>query len=242
MSVKITPYKDSSLGKKHQVAAMFNNIAWRYDFLNHFLSFGIDRYWRKKAIRILESEEPKIILDIATGTADFAIEAMRLNPEKIFGVDISTDMINIGKEKIRRKNLQDKIELIEADSENLFFDDNKFDAITVAFGVRNFEHLSIGLTEMHRVLKPGGTAVILEFSKPGNSLIKVLYNFYSNKICPFIGKLVSKDKAAYSYLYESVEAFPAGDDFLRIFSKAGFKEVACKPLTFGVVSIYTGKK
>ena len=242
MPDKIIPYKDSTLGKKHQVAAMFNNIAWRYDFLNHFLSFGIDRYWRKKAIAELQQEQPKIILDIATGTADLAFEAMKLNPDKIFGIDISSDMIRIGKDKIKKKNLKDKIELVEADSENLFFDGNKFDAITVGFGVRNFEHLKEGLSEMNRVLKPGGKVVILEFSKPGNPFIKSMYNFYSTRICPLIGKAVSKDKAAYSYLYESIEAFPAGNDFLAILASAGFNELTWKPLTFGVVSIYTGKK
>ena len=242
MSAKVTPYKNSLLDKKHQVAAMFNSIAWRYDFLNHFLSFGIDRYWRTNAIRFLEKEKPKLILDIATGTGDLAIEAMRLNPHKIFGVDISSDMISIGKHKIRKKNLQEYIELIEADSENLFFEDNKFDAVTVAFGVRNFDDLNRGLLEMHRVLKPGGTAVILEFSKPGNAFVKMLYDFYSTKICPGIGKIISKDKAAYTYLYKSVEAFPDGHDFLNIFSQAGFKNAMIKPLTFGVVSIYTGKK
>ena len=242
MSDQVTPYKDSSLDKKHQVAAMFNNIAWRYDFLNHFLSFGIDRHWRRQAIRLLEKEQPKIILDIATGTADLAIAAMRLNPEKIFGIDISPDMIAIGKTKIRKKNFQNKIELIEADSENLFFDDNKFDAITVAFGVRNFANLEKGLSEMFRVLKPGGSVVILEFSKPENPFIKSLYNFYSTRICPLIGKAISKDNAAYSYLHESVEAFPDGKDFLAIFSAAGFRDVKWKPLTFGVASVYIGKK
>lgn len=242
MPAKITPYKDSSLDKKHQVAAMFNNIAWRYDFLNHFLSFGVDKFWRRKAINQLKKDQPKIILDIATGTADLAIEAMRLNPEKIFGIDISSDMINIGKMKIRKKSLQEKIELMESDSENIFFDDNKFDAITVGFGVRNFDNLAKGLSEMHRVMKPGGRVIILEFSKPKNSVVKFLYHFYSTRICPLIGKIISKDNAAYSYLHESVEAFPEGEDFLSIFSKAGFRETMCKPLTFGVVSIYTGKK
>ncbi len=242
MSEHITPYKNSSLGKKHQVAAMFNNIAWRYDFLNHFLSFGVDHYWRKQTIGNLQQEHPKIILDIATGTGDLALEAMTLNPDKIFGIDISSDMISIGKEKIRKRNLLNKIELIEADSENLFFEDNKFDAVTVGFGVRNFEHLQKGLLEMNRVLKPGGKVVILEFSRPGNSFIKFMYNFYSTRICPLIGKAVSKDKAAYSYLYESIEAFPSGNDFLAILSSAGFKDLTWKALTFGVVSIYTGKK
>ncbi len=221
---------------------MFNNIAWRYDFLNHFLSFGIDRYWRKQAINLLRKDRPKVILDIATGTADLAIAAMKLNPEKIFGIDISADMIALGKSKIRKKKLQDKIELMEVDSENLFFDDNKFDAITVGFGVRNFEHLEKGLSEMFRVLKPGGSVVILEFSKPKNSIIKSLYNFYSTKICPLIGKAISKDSAAYSYLHESVKVFPDGKDFLKILLSIGFSNVKWKPLTFGVASVYLGKK
>ena len=242
MSEKVTPYKNSLLDKKHQVAAMFNNIAWRYDFLNHVLSFGMDRYWRRKAIRLLENDAPSIILDMATGTGDLAIEAIHLNPLKIFGIDISSDMIRIGKEKIKKKKLNEIIELIEADSENLFFEDNKFDAITVGFGVRNFDDLQRGLSEMYRVLKPGGKAVVLEFSKPQNSVIKFFYNFYSTKICPHVGKMISKDKAAYSYLHESVEAFPDGKEFLELFSQAGFKNVTWKPITFGVVSIYTGLK
>jgi len=242
MSEKVTPYKGSSLGKKQQVAAMFNNIAWRYDFLNHFLSFGIDRYWRRRAIAILEKEKPAVILDVATGTADFAIESMRIHPKKIFGVDISADMLRIGREKIRKKDLNEKIELMEADSENLFFDDNKFDAVTVAFGVRNFENLEKGLAEIYRVLKPSGIAVILEFSKPKNKFVRSAYHIYSAKICPLIGKAISKDQAAYSYLHESVEAFPEGNYFLSILSGSGFREVSCRPLTFGVVSIYTGKK
>jgi demethylmenaquinone methyltransferase/2-methoxy-6-polyprenyl-1,4-benzoquinol methylase len=242
MPAKITPYKNSALDKKHQVTAMFNNIAWRYDFLNHFLSLGIDKYWRRKAIGLLRNEQPKIILDIATGTADLAIEAMKLDPEKIFGIDLSPDMIRIGKEKLRKKNLHNKVELFEADSENLFFEDNKFDAVTVAFGVRNFENLQKGLSEMNRVLKPGGRVVILEFSKPGNRFIKSLYQFYSTRICPFIGKAISKDGAAYSYLHESIEVFPDGENFLNIISDTGFKDVRWNPLTFGVVSIYTGIK
>lgn len=242
MPLKVTPYKNSSLDKKHQVAAMFNSIAWRYDFLNHFLSLGIDTYWRRKAIDFLAAEKPKLILDIATGTGDLALEAMRLNPQKIFGVDISSDMISIGKTKVRKKNLQDTIELIEADSENLFFTDNKFDAVTVAFGVRNFDDVNRGLSEMFRVLKPGGTAVVLEFSIPENIIAKRFYNFYSSQICPRVGKIISKEKAAYAYLHDSVRAFPYGNDFLSMLTKAGFSNTSCKPLTFGIVSIYTGKK
>ncbi len=239
---KITPYKDSRQDKKHQVAKMFNNIAWRYDFLNHFLSLGVDRYWRKKAISFLKKQSPKLILDIATGTGDFALEAMKLSPEKIFGIDISTDMLEIGKKKIRQKNLQEKIELLEGDSEQLIFLDNKFDAVTVAFGVRNFHHLEKGLSEMHRVLKTGGTCLILEFSQPSNSIMRRLYNFYSFRITPKIGNLISRDKNAYSYLYESVKAFPYGREFSEILLKAGFSSVNFKTLTFGVVTVYIAEK
>lgn len=239
---KITPYKDSKQEKKKQIATMFNNIAWRYDFLNHFLSFGTDRIWRRKAINLLKKSQPKVILDIATGTADLALAAMKLNPDKIFGVDISTDMLSIGREKIQKKNLSDKIELLEGDSEALIFEDNKFDAVTVAFGVRNFQNLEVGLKEIYRVTKPGGTALILEFSQPQNKIIKALYQFYSSKITPKIGEAISKDKAAYAYLHESVTAFPYGKNFIELLKKAGFKETKFTTLTFGVASIYLGKK
>ena len=239
---KITPYKDSKQEKKKQIAIMFNNIAWRYDFLNHFLSFGTDRIWRRKAINLLKKSQPKVILDIATGTADLALAAMELNPDKIFGVDISTDMLSIGREKIQKKNLSDKIELLEGDSEALIFEDNKFDAVTVAFGVRNFQNLEVGLKEIYRVTKPGGTALILEFSQPQNKIIKALYKFYSSKITPKIGEAISKDKAAYAYLHESVTAFPYGNNFIELLKKAGFKETKFTTLTFGVASIYLGKK
>lgn len=242
MSIPVTPYQDSKLNKKQQVAKMFNNIAWRYDFLNHFLSFGIDRYWRRKAISFLKSKPPQIILDVASGTGDLAIAAMNLNPVKIYGIDISEDMLKIGREKIRKKNLHDKIELLESDSENLIFEDNKFDAITVGFGVRNFENLEKGLSEMLRVLKPGGRAVILEFSKPKSSIIRLLYSFYSSKICPWLGNMISKDPVAYTYLNKSVAAFPEGENFATILRKTGYKEVKIKALTLGVVTIYTGKK
>ncbi|MBP6335747.1 MAG: bifunctional demethylmenaquinone methyltransferase/2-methoxy-6-polyprenyl-1,4-benzoquinol methylase UbiE, partial [Bacteroidia bacterium] len=204
----IAPYKNSNLNKKQQVAKMFNNIAWRYDFLNHFLSFGIDRYWRKQAISHLKKSKPGVILDVATGTADLAIAALKLNPVKVYGIDISEDMLNIGRQKLIKKNLRGKIELLESDSENLIFEDNKFDAITVGFGVRNFENLEKGLSEMLRVLKPDGKAVILEFSKPKSAIVRQFYSFYSSKICPWLGKVISKDAAAYTYLNESVEAFP----------------------------------
>jgi demethylmenaquinone methyltransferase / 2-methoxy-6-polyprenyl-1,4-benzoquinol methylase len=243
MSVeKITPYKDSSQEKKLQVATMFNNIAWRYDFLNHFLSLGIDRYWRRKAIARLKKIKPQIILDIATGTADLALEAVKLDPVKIFGIDISEDMLKIGRMKIKNKKLQDKIELLEGDSEKLIFTDNKFDAVTVAFGVRNFEDLKKGLMEMNRVLKPGGMTVILEFSRPTNKIFRWVYDFYSSKITPKIGQMISKDKAAYSYLHESVKAFPYGNEFCSILKESGFKDIHYKTLTFGIATIYTASK
>ncbi len=221
---------------------MFNNIAGKYDFLNHFLSAGIDIVWRRKAIRLLAPEKPKQILDIATGTADFAIEALRLNPEKITGVDISEGMLAVGREKLVRKGLSGKIELLYGDSENLPFQDNTFDAITVAFGVRNFENLTRGLAEMHRVLKPGGTVVVLEFSKPTRFPMKQLYQFYFKNILPVVGNFVSKDRAAYTYLPESVQAFPDGQAFINIFQQVGFKSTKWHSLTFGISSIYTGKK
>ena len=221
---------------------MFNNIAWRYDFLNHFLSFGIDHYWRNQAIKTLKVNSPKIILDVATGTGDLAITALKLNPEKIYGVDISSDMLEIGRKKLLKKNLQDKIELLEVDSEKLIFEDNKFDAVTVGFGVRNFENLEKGLSEMRRVIKPGGKLVVLEFSQPKSAWMRALYRFYSTRITPWLGKLISKDARAYTYLPESVEAFPSGVEFVKILEEIGFKTIKWIPLTFGISSIYWAKK
>jgi len=238
----IVPYKDQDGNKKSQVAQMFNNIAGNYDFLNHFLSAGIDIIWRKKAVSLLAPYKPKVVLDIATGTADFALETLRLHPDKIIGVDISEGMMAVGREKIAKKGLSDKIQLQYGDSENLPFEDNTFDAITVAFGVRNFENLSKGLAEMNRVLKPGGIAVVLEFSKPRSFPMKHLYQFYFKNILPLVGKFVSKDNAAYTYLPESVQAFPDGQDFISIFEKVGFKKTKWHSLTFGISSIYTGIK
>ena len=221
---------------------MFNNISRRYDMLNHLLSFGVDIIWRKKAIKMLKPYKPQLILDIATGTADFAIEALALNPQKVIGVDISEGMLAVGRKKIAKMGLQDKIELQTGDSEKLLFSDNKFDAIIVSFGVRNFENLEKGLEDMYRVLKPGGTTVIVEFSKPTVFPFKQLYNFYFKYILPLIGKIISKDNAAYSYLPESVQAFPYGDKFLEALKKTGYKNTACRPLTFGISSIYLGQK
>lgn len=238
----VLPYKDKSDAKKKQVAEMFDSISSKYDFLNHFLSLGIDIRWRKKAIKMLRDLQPKQILDIATGTGDFAIESLKLNPEKVVGVDISEGMLNVGRQKMKKKGYSDIIEMQSGDSENLNFEDNSFDAVIVAFGVRNFEKLEKGLSEMNRVLRPGGRAVILEFSKPTAFPFKQLYNFYFRWILPKIGKVVSKDNAAYTYLPESVNEFPYGDDFLKILGKTGYKNTQCKPLTLGISSIYVGEK
>lgn len=238
----VNPYKDLDKGKKAQVALMFNNIARKYDFLNHFLSMGIDKLWRKKAVKLLKSIEPKQLLDIATGTGDFALACLKLNPDKITGIDISTEMLAVGREKIAKKKLQDRIELFEGDSEDIQFDDNSFDAITVAFGVRNFENLEKGLKEMNRVVRPGGKVVILEFSKPKNFPVKQFYNFYFFNILPLCGKMLSKDSSAYTYLPESVGAFPDGEIFLEIYKSCGFEETEQIKLSFGIASIYIGTK
>ncbi|MEQ9376379.1 MAG: bifunctional demethylmenaquinone methyltransferase/2-methoxy-6-polyprenyl-1,4-benzoquinol methylase UbiE [Imperialibacter sp.] len=238
----VVPYKEKEGSKKAQVAEMFNNISRRYDFLNHFLSLGIDIVWRKKAVRELKEIKPKQILDIATGTGDFAIEALSLKPDKVIGVDISEGMLAMGKKKIARMKLEDKVELQMGDSEKLLFDDNTFDAVIVAFGVRNFENLEKGLADMWRVLKPGGKVVVLEFSKPTRFPMKQLYSFYFKYILPIIGRMISKDRAAYTYLPESVKAFPDGALFTNILDRVGFKKTICKPQTFGICSIYTGIK
>jgi demethylmenaquinone methyltransferase/2-methoxy-6-polyprenyl-1,4-benzoquinol methylase len=238
----VIPYKEQTTGKKEQVATMFNNISKKYDFLNHFLSLGIDILWRKKAIKLLKPYQPKVMLDIATGTGDFALEALALKPEKVIGIDISEGMLAVGKEKMKQRKVDNIITLQLGDSENLPFENDYFDAYTAGFGVRNFENLEKGLGEMLRVLKPNGKAVILEFSKPKKFPIKQLYNFYFNNILPGIGKLVSKDNAAYTYLPESVNAFPEGDDFLVILNQLGYKNAKAIPLMFGIASIYTASK
>jgi len=238
----VVPYKDQATGKKEQVATMFDNISPKYDFLNRLLSFGIDVYWRKQAIHLLKPHRPKTILDIATGTADFAIEALALRPEKIVGVDISEGMLAVGREKIRRRGLENYIQLQLGDSEKLGFPDNSFDAVIVSFGVRNFENLEKGLTDMHRVLRPGGVCVVLEFSKPRQFPFKQLYHFYSHQILPLVGKAVSRDDSAYRYLPESVQAFPDRNDFTDILEKVGFTATQWIPLTFGICAIYSGTK
>ena len=242
MSKIVTPYKDQTTGKKEQVATMFNNIALEYDFLNQLLSMGIHKGWRKKSVTYLKEVKPKLILDIATGTGDFAIEAMKLNPDKVVGVDISEGMLKVGVEKVNKLGLQNKIELKLGDSENLPFENNAFDAITVGFGVRNFENLEKGINDIYRVLRTGGMVAILEFSKPRKFPVKQVYHFYFRYITPAIGKLFSKDSSAYTYLPESVNAFPDGEDFLAILRKAGFKDAKAIPVTFGIASIYIAKK
>lgn len=238
----VVPYKDQATGKKQQVAHMFNSISPQYDFLNHFLSLGIDILWRKKAVKLLRQHQPRTILDIATGTGDFALEAMKLNPEKIIGLDISDGMLEVGRKKIKARGWHQRIDMVNGDSENLPFEENKFDAVIVAFGVRNFENLERGLSEMLRVLKPGGAVVILEFSKPRGFPMKQLYGFYFRAILPLVGRLFSKHRTAYTYLPESVDVFPDGNNFLAILNKIGYQNATCQPLTFGVSSLYYAQK
>ena len=220
---------------------MFDNIAANYDFLNHSLSFGMDYYWRRKAIKQL-TNNPQTILDVATGTADFAISACRIKDGKITGIDISEGMINVGKEKIKKKGLENRIDLQIADSENLPFSDNRFDAITAGFGVRNFENLEKGLSEMYRVVSPNGMIAILEPSKPKAFPLKQIYNIYFHKVLPFIGKLISKDNSAYTYLPNSVEAFPNQDKLIPQLKNIGFNNCKHIPLTFGIVDLYVAIK
>lgn len=242
MSEKITPYKDSSLGKKEQVTQMFDTISGNYDNLNRVISFGIDVKWRKKVLKIVSDKKPKVILDIATGTGDLAILLAQTNAEKIIGLDISAGMLEVGKKKVEEKNLANTIELVLGDSENMPFEDNYFDAITVGFGVRNFENLEKGFSEILRVLKPNGVFVILETSVPAKFPYKQGYNFYSKNILPLIGKLFSKDNDAYGYLSESAAAFPYGEALNNILRKTGFIDVVAMPQTFGVATIYSASK
>lgn len=240
--MQVTPYKDSNQEKKQQVEQMFDNIAPRYDFLNHFLSLGIDKIWRRKAIQILSEYKPAILLDVATGTGDFAIAASKLKPSKIIAFDISEQMLNVGLVKAEKLGLSKLIEFVKGDSEAMPFSDQAFDAITVAFGVRNFENLENGLSEFYRVLKPDGVVIILEFSKPKYFPFKQFYLFYFFTILPFIGRLISKDSSAYSYLPESVMAFPDDQIFLAILKSCGFTRSKQKRLTFGIATIYIAQK
>ncbi len=229
-------------GKKEMVREMFNDIAPKYDLLNHVLSMGIDKSWRKKVRKSLEPLKPKKILDIATGTGDLAIELAKLNPELIIGADIAVDMLKIGEKKVKKKKLDNIIKLETGDAENLRFDTGYFDAVTVAFGVRNYENLLKGLKEMNRVLRPGGKVAILEFSKPSKFPVKNIYNFYFKHILPNIGKTVSKNDEAYTYLPESVQKFPEGRDFMKVMQQAGYVNIEQKRLTFGIATLYTGLK
>ncbi len=229
--------------KKEEVRTMFDSIAWRYDFLNHFLSFGTDLSWRRKAINEIATRiKPERILDIATGTCDLAIESLRLSPDIVTAVDISQRMLEEGRKKLYRKKLNDRIELVIGDSENLPFDEGSFDTVMVSFGIRNFENPETGLSEMYRVLRKEGIVMILEFSNPSGFPFKTVYGFYFHKIMPLFGSAFSKDKSAYSYLPDSVTSFPEGNDFLDLMASAGFAGLKQRRLTGGVATIYTGRK
>lgn len=242
MSKTVKPYKDSELGKKEQVAQMFDNISGNYDGLNRVISFGIDVKWRRKVVKLVSQNHPKVILDIATGTGDLAIMMAELNPDRIVGLDISEGMLEVGKQKVHKADLAETIEMVVGDSENMPFEDDTFDAITVSFGVRNFANLDKGLTEIKRVLKPGGTLVILETSNPTKFPYKQGYKIHTSIILPIIGKLFSKDKVAYSYLSESANSFPFGEAFDNILKKNGFINTKHIPVTFGVATIYSATK
>jgi len=242
MNKKVTPYKDSALGKKEQVTKMFDTISGNYDGLNRVISFGIDIKWRKRVVSIISENHPDKILDIATGTGDLAINMTKTGAKEIIGLDISPGMLEVGKRKISEKKLGDTIKMIVGDSENLPFEANSFDAITVAFGVRNFENLEKGLAEIYRVLKPGGSFVVLETSIPTKTPYRQGYKFYTKFILPAIGKLFSKDRSAYAYLSESAAAFPHGEQFNNILDKIGFIGIDNRPQTFGVASIYVATK
>ncbi len=240
---KVVPYSQSNAEKKEQVASMFDSIAKRYDFLNRFLSLGIDQGWRKKAIAHLKDKKIKHLLDIATGTADMALMAYRLlQPEKITGIDISEGMMQYGRIKIENKGLSDKIQLSLGDSTVIPFEESMFDGAMVAFGVRNFANLEKGLAEIHRVLTPGSKILILEYSQPSSFWFKPIYTFYMKWITPSIGKIFSGNKEAYAYLNESVIAFPEGAAFLTILEQAGFKNVSQEKLSLGICSIYCASK
>ncbi|WP_317900155.1 bifunctional demethylmenaquinone methyltransferase/2-methoxy-6-polyprenyl-1,4-benzoquinol methylase UbiE [Aurantibacillus circumpalustris] len=237
----VTPYNTQD-EKKEQVALMFDNIAKRYDLLNSILSLGIHRGWRKRCVKLLKDKQPKKILDVATGTGDFAIECAKLNPESIIGIDISDGMMKYGREKLKVLKLDSIISLKNGNAETIFFPDNSFDAIVVGFGVRNFQNLNAGLSNLHRMLKPGGQLVVLEFSYPRNAFIKGFYNFYFSKVTPFIGKIFSKDTRAYTYLTESVKAFPHNEKFIEILNSLKYKNTSFELVSFGIAAIYSGEK
>ncbi len=242
MSISTKPYKDSDSSKKEQVAQMFDTISSEYDNLNRVISFGIDVSWRKKIVKMVASKNPKLLLDVATGTGDLAILLSQTNAEKIIGLDISAGMLEVGKQKIAQKNLSSKIEMVLGDSEKIPFEDNTFDAITVAFGIRNFENLESGLSEIYRVLKPNGQFIILETSVPEKFPFKQGYHFYTKNILPLIGRLFSKDKVAYKYLSNSASIFPYGERLNNILRNIGFIDVKNLPQTFGVATIYSASK
>lgn len=242
MSISTKPYKNSDEGKKEQVAKMFDNISDNYDNLNRVISFGVDVKWRKKILKMVSAKNPSTILDVATGTGDLAILLSNTKAEKIIGLDISAGMLEVGKQKIAQKNFSNRIEMVLGDSEKIPFEDNSFDAITVAFGIRNFENLELGLSEILRVLKPNGIFVILETSVPEKFPFKQGYNFYTKNILPLIGKMFSKDKVAYKYLSDSASIFPYGKALNNILEKIGFIDVKHLPQTFGVATIYSATK
>lgn len=242
MSISTKPYKNSDAGKKEQVAKMFDNISDNYDSLNRVISFGVDVKWRKKILKMVSAKNPSTILDVATGTGDLAILLSNTTAQKIVGLDISAGMLEVGKQKVAQKNLSDRIEIVLGDSEKIPFEDNSFDAITVAFGIRNFENLELGLSEILRVLKPNGIFVILETSVPEKFPFKQGYSFYTKNILPLIGKMFSKDKVAYKYLSDSASIFPYGKALNNILEKIGFIDVNHLPQTFGVATIYSATK
>lgn len=238
----VVPYKDSDSQKKEQVEQMFNNIAHRYDLLNRTLSFGIDVQWRKKVVKLLMQSKPQLVLDMATGTADLALAIAKKGVKSVKGVDLSEGMLQIGRQKTKQAGLTSVVELVKGDSEQILFNPNTFDAATVAFGVRNFQQLQNGLNELNRVIKPGGQLLVLEFSKPKLFPFKQVYHFYFHYLLPFVGRLISKDASAYSYLPASVDAFPDGEDFCDFLRTAGFDQIKMYSLTFGTATIYSGVK
>ena len=242
MSDTVKPYKDSELGKKEQVRQMFDNISSKYDGLNRVITFGIDLRWRKKVVNLVLNHGTEKALDIATGTGDLAVQMAAKGVPSVVGLDISPGMLDVGRRKVQEKRLSQKVEMVLGDSENLSFDDESFDAATVAFGVRNFENLEKGLSEIYRVLKKGGILVILETSVPVKSPYKQFYNFHCRYVLPAIGRIFSRDRSAYAYLSESASVFPHGEAFNNILAKIGFIAIENRPQTFGVATIYTAIK